>query len=133
MLWGVLINNLIVVDRGLNSIRNLMSSGTGDADTAPTIGVVGSIASPGSAFTPLASDTSLTGSYYGDTFDVNTVSDKQNNYELLLSVSQGNAQLQSIGIFNTGGELFAEDTFTSFNKTGSMEIQFDINLTYADL
>ena len=97
------------------------------------IGVVGSIASAGSAFTPAAGDTTLTGSYFGDNFDTNTVADKQNQYELLLSVSEGNAELQSIGIFNAGGELFAEDTFTSINKTGSMEVQFDINLTYADL
>jgi len=124
---------MVVVDRGLNSIRNLMASGTGDSNTAPTIGVVGSIASPGSAFTPLAGDTSLTGSYFGDTFDTNTVSNVQNNYELVLAVSEGAGVIQSIGIFNEGNEMFAEDTFTSFNKTGSMEIQFDINLTYADL
>lgn len=123
----------LVTDRGLNSIRNLMASGTGDSDTPPTIGVVGSIASTGSAFIPAAGDTTLTGSYFGDTFDVNTVADKQNQYELFLAVSEGNANLQSIAIFNTGAEMFAEDTFVSINKTGSMEVQFDINLTYADL
>ena len=118
----------LVVDRGLNSIRNLMSSGTGDADTAPTVGVVGS-----HAFTPAAGDTSLVGSYFGNTFDTNTVANKQNQYSLVLATSEGNGTIKSVGIFNNGDELFAEDTFTSFNKTGSMEIQFDINLTYADL
>lgn len=118
----------LITNRGLNSIRNLMSSGTGDSDTPPTIAVVGN-----SSFTPAAGDTTLTGSYYGDTFDTNTVADKQNQYSLVLAPNQANDTLYSIGIFNAGGELFAEDTFVSFEKTGSMEIQFDINITYADL
>ena len=51
----------IVVDRGLNSIRNLMASGTGDSDTPPTIGVVGSqTTAAGGTFTPAAGDTTLT-------------------------------------------------------------------------
>jgi hypothetical protein len=128
MFWAISLSNLIMVNKGLNAIRNLMSSGTASADTAPTIGVVGS-----HSFTPAASDTSLTGSYFGDDFDVNTVSDKANEYELLLAANEGNATIHSIGIFNDGGDLFAEDTFTSITKTGSMEVQFDIKVTYADL
>jgi len=122
----------MMVNSGLNEIRNLMSSGAG---APPTIGVVGSqTTSAGGVFTPSASDTTLTGSYYGNIFDSNTVSNKQNNYELVLAANEGNgANIRSIGIFNTDGDLFAEDTFIGIQKTGSMELQFDINITYADL
>lgn len=116
----------MMVNNGLNQVRNLMSSGTG---LRPTIGVVGSF-----SFTPAASDSALTGSYFGDNFDSNTVTDKTNNYEFLVVATEANnATIYSAGIYNTNSVLFAEDTFVSLQKTGSMEVQFDINITYVNI
>lgn len=118
----------LVVDTGLNEVRNLMSSGTGGTDTPPTIGVVGS-----HAFTPGAGDTTLVGSFFGDSFDVNTVANKTNQYELLIVANEGNGVIRSVGTFNSDSNLFTESTFTSITKTGSMEVQMDINIAYTSV
>src|SRR3990167_5518687 len=102
-----------------------MSSGTG---LRPTIAVVGSY-----SFTPGANDTSLTGSYYGENFSSNTVADKKNQYELLLATNEGAGTIYSAGLYNANSVLFSEDTFISIEKTGSMEVQFDMNITYTNV
>ena len=120
---------MVMTNAGLNAIRNMMGA---VSETAPTHLEVGSY-----SYTPAYSDTTITGSYFRKAFTGNEVtSDKINSYECLIAINEANnTTMYAAGILNASqsGTLYGEDTFVSIAKTGSMEIQFDVNIGYSDI
>jgi len=118
----------MIVDAGLNAIRNLMASGA--IGTAPTHIELGS-----QAYTPLASEGSLTGSFFRATFTSNTVANKTNKYEYLLPSTEANGTtLRGMAIFNAAesGDMFATSQFTALSKDATIEVQFNVDFKYVD-
>lgn len=116
-----------MVDTGLNAIRNLMSSGGG---TPPSHLEIGS-----STITPAAGDTALTGSYLRKAWDTNTVDDKKNKYEVTFTTTEANGTIiRGAGVFNatTLGDMYSEVSVADLEKDADRDIQFNVEISYAD-